>query len=407
MSSAAPKSFAALRLPRYRAFFLGAALLMTADSIEHAITYWVMYEKFRSPALAGFAMISHWLPFLLFSVWSGALADRYDPRRLIQIGLGLFMLASLAWGLLLLTNSLQMWHAAALLVVHGLAGVMWSPAAQVLIHDIVEDDLLHSAIRLSATARWLGMLLGPALGGGILLLLGPAWGLLFNVLVYLPFFVWLQKTQIQKKQLPESRRIRGFADIVATIREIAGNRVIISMTLLAGTASLFVGNAYQPQIPEFASHLGHSEGGATYAALLAADAAGALTAGLLLESRGLLKATPRTSFILAMFWCLALGSFALSTSYLLALTLLFAAGFLELSFNAMAQTLAQMAAPAHSRGRVIGLFIMASLGLRAFAGVTIGIGGSQIGIHWSLALSTMAVLAAITTLLAFTMRSRA
>ena len=64
---------------------------MMADSVEHAITYWVAFQKFHSPTLGGFAMLSHWLPFLLFSTLSGALADRFDPRRLVQIGMGLFM----------------------------------------------------------------------------------------------------------------------------------------------------------------------------------------------------------------------------------------------------------------------------------------------------------------------------
>lgn len=78
--------------------------------------------------------------------------------------------------------------------------------------------------------------------------------------------------------------------------------------------------------------------------------------------------------------------------------LLLLTGFLELSFNSMAQTLVQLNAPPAIRGRGIGLY---SLGLRAFAGVTIGIVGGLIGIHWSLALSAMIFLAIITTLFAF------
>src|SRR5256885_13624929 len=113
----------------------------------------MMFEKFHSPALAGFAVISHWVPFLLLSIWSGGLADRYDPRRLIQLGMAVFMMVSIAWGLLFLFDVLEMWHAAALLVFHGLAGVIWGPAAQVYIHDLVDSAELPSAIRLSATAR--------------------------------------------------------------------------------------------------------------------------------------------------------------------------------------------------------------------------------------------------------------
>ena len=64
----------------------------------------------------------------------------------------------------------------------------------------------------------------------------------------------------------------------------------------------------------------------------------------------------------------------------------------------------RMQAPAQSRGRVIGLYILSALGMRAFSGISIGIAGSLIGIHWSLALSAMALLAAISVLMAFSGR---
>ncbi len=397
-----PRAFAALRQPVFRAYFFGAASAMMADSIEHVISYWIMFEKFRSPALAGFAVISHWVPFLVFSLWSGALADRLDPRRIIQCGMVIFMAVSLGWGTLFLADALEMWHAVVLLVFHGLAGVLWSPAAQVFIHDIVEEKDLYSAIRLTATARWLGLLFGPAVGGAILLALGPAWGLLFNALIYLPFVFWLWRAPYRRKHVGEDKRVRGLADVVATWKAVANNRVILSMTVLVGGASLIVGNAYQAQMPEFAHDLGHGEGGLTYSALLAADAAGALIAGLVLEGRGLLPPNPRTALALAIAWCLAIGGFAASGSYPLALLLLFAAGFLELAFFAMAQTLVQMNAPPAVRGRVIGLFAMSALGLRAFSGVTVGLGGSMIGIHWSLALSAATLLALTATMMVFT-----
>ncbi len=406
--TASHQSFAALRHPGFRAYFIAGALSMMADSIEHVISYWMMFEKFHSPALGGFAVLSHWLPFLLFSVYSGALADRFDPRRLIQLGMAIFMTVSLCWGLLFLTDSLKMWHAVVLLVMHGFAGVLWTPAGQVLIHDIVGSDQLQSAVRLNATSRWLGLLMGPAVGGAILLTLGPAHGILFNVLIYLPLVLWLWKApygpRFRKGEPAPVRAVRGLADIVLTIREVAGNRTIVSMVILGGLSSLMVGNSYQAQMPEFAHDLGHGDAGVFYSMLLAADAAGAFLAGMALESRGLLPPRPRTAFILAMLWCCALAGFAATRVYPLALLLLFTAGFLELSFNAMAQTLVQLDAPALIRGRVIGLFTMASYGLRAFSGVTVGIGGSLIGIHWSLALSASALLAATVALIAFAAR---
>src|ERR1700733_5328889 len=134
------RSFAAMRHPGFRAQFITYVIAMMADNIEHVISYWMIFQKFHSPALGGFAVVSHWLPFLLFSVPVGALADRFDPRRLIQIGMALFITASLGWGLFFLTDTLQMWHAMLLLVLHGCAGVLWQTSSQMLLHDIVPKD---------------------------------------------------------------------------------------------------------------------------------------------------------------------------------------------------------------------------------------------------------------------------
>jgi MFS family permease len=391
------QSFAALRHPGYRAYLAGNALAMMADSVEHAITYWVAFQKFHSPTLGGFAMLSHWLPFLLFSTLSGALADRFDPRRLVQIGMVLFMFCSLMWAVLILTDSLQMWHAAVLLIIHGCAGVFWGPPGQVLIHDIVGSTQLPSAVRLMAASRYLGLVAGPAAGGAFLLIFGAPHGLMLNAALYLPLMIWLWKAPYGPRyREPSTTRplaVRGLADIIGTAQAISGHRVIVSMILLSGCASMLVANAYQAQMPEFGIDLGHGNQGSDflYSALLAADACGALTGVVVLETRGL-HPHPRMAFILAMLWCCAIAAFALSSFYPVALVVLFIAGFLELSFNSMAQALVQMHAPAAIRGRVIGLYSMAGLGLRAFSGVTVGFLGGVIGIHWSLSLSAVTLL---------------
>jgi hypothetical protein len=159
------------------------------------------------------------------------------------------------------------------------------------------------------------------------------------------------------------------------------------MILLSGSTAMLVSHAYQPLMPSFAQDLGYGAAGLLYGTLLAADAGGALTAGIVLEGTGLLPPRPRTAFVLVMLWCVALAGFAMTTSYSSALLLLFAAGFFELSYNSMIQTVVQLNAPPAIRGRVLGLYSMAGLGLRTFSGVTIGLGGSFIGIHASLALS--------------------
>jgi MFS family permease len=389
-----------LRNPAYRVYFFSSAAAMMADSVEHVISYWVLFQKFHSAALLGVAVIAHWLPFLLFALPMGALADRVDPRRLIQFGMLLFMSVSIAWGTLFATDALLEWHAWVLLIIHGMAGVFWGPPSQLLIHHIVGPTQLQSAVRLNATSRYLGLLAGPAVGGVIMLLLGPTHGIFCNALIYLPLFIWLWRAPF--KGHTARAAVRGFGDILATLRDISGNRTIVAMTLLGGGTALFIGNAYQAQMPGFAHDLGHGAVDMSYSVLLAADAAGALLAGILLESRGLLEARPRSACVLALLWCIALGGFALIGNYAFALGLLALAGFLELSFNSMAQTLVQLHAPPAIRGRVIGLYSMANNGLRTFSGMSVGLIGSLIGIHASLGLSAVAVALLMIILLVFT-----
>jgi MFS family permease len=303
---------------------------------------------------------------------------------------------------LFLTDTLQEWHARVLLIIHGVAGVLWGPASQLLLHDIVEPAELPSAVRLGATARYLGMLTGPAVGGVLLIAFGPAHGIFINALIYLPMILWLWKAPYAPKRGEAAApAVRGFADLLATFRSIRNNPTVLCMVFLGGLAAFFVGNAYQAQMPAFASDLGHGDPGVSYSMLLAADAAGALTAGFVLESRGLLHPAARTALLLAMAWCIALGTFAVVRIYPIALALLFAAGFLELSFNSMAQALVQLSAPPAIRGRVIGVFSMAASGMRMFSGITVGIVGSLIGIHYSLPLSAAVLLIAIAILLSF------
>jgi MFS family permease len=290
-----------------------------------------------------------------------------------------------------------------LLVLHGFAGVLWHTISQILLYDIVDTSVLPSAVRILASARYLGLLIGPAVGAGLMLTVGPRYGLIVNAFLYLPTILWLATAPygpaFRVGEAPVKRAVRGFQDIVQTIRDISGKSVIVSMVLLAGTASFFVGNGYQAQMPGFAQDLGHGDPGLLYSLLLGADAAGALIAGIVLESRGFLKPHPRTALILAICWCVILLTFALNQSYYFAIALLLVCGFFELAFNSMAQSIVQINAPTEIRGRVIGLYNMAALGMRAGSGITVGLVGGMIGIHASLAIAAATLMFLISFIL--------
>jgi MFS family permease len=390
---ALPRKFAALRNRDCRPYLIGGALAMMADNIEHVITYWVLWQKFHSEALVGFQVISHWVPFLLLSVYFGGLADRFDCRRVIQAGQALFMFVSVAWGVLFLTDSLQIWEACVLLVLHGMAGAMWGPAEQLMLHDFVPPGDLPSAVRLNATFKSLGILFGPVIGSVLLLGLGPTYGIFANVAFYLPLTLFLFRTKFTGHLRDGgARRPRvGLRDAVRTLREVRSNHTLMSMIILAGLGSFFIGASIQAAMPQFATQVGAGEAGTAYGALLFATGAGGVLGGLFLEATGKIPTTVRAALVSTAIYGLAILGFALTRSFPLALALLFLAGVANLASMSVGQTVVQLEAPADQRGRIVGVYGMSAQGLRAGSGLTVGLFGALVGVRSSLGLSAAAL----------------
>jgi MFS family permease len=284
---AQPAKFAALRNPTCRVYLGGAALAMMADNIEHVITYWVIWQRFHSPALTGFEVISHWLPFLLLSPYFGALADRYDCRKLIQVSQALFMAVSLGWGILFATGTLTVWDACVLLILHGAAGALWAPPEQLLLEDFVGPADLPSAIRLNSTARSLGILCGPVVGSALLLGLGPERGIWVNIGFYLPLTILMARTRFTghtRDGIAAPERV-SLAAAVRVFRDVSKDRVLAVMIVLAGLGSFFVGSAMQTVMPAIAATMGGpglaAGSGTAYSVLLFANGLGGVLGGLL------------------------------------------------------------------------------------------------------------------------------
>jgi MFS family permease len=389
----APRRFAALRNPDCRPYLFGAALAMMADNVEHVITYWVLWQRFHSPALAGFQVISHWVPFLLLSVYFGALADRYDCRRVIQAAQALFMLVSVAWGVLFVTGSLRVWEASALLVLHGMAGSLWGPGEQLMLHDFVGSAELPSAVRLNATFRSLGVLFGPVVGSALLLGLGPTAGIFANVAFYLPLTLFLFRTRFTGHSRADGpRRPRlGIVASVRVLRQVGGDHTLVSMIILAGLGSFFIGTSLQAAMPLFAHDLGARAAGTAYGVLLFANGVGGVIGGVLLEATGRIRPSFRAAVVSTAGYGLATLFFAATRSYPLAAALLLVGGVANLAAMSIGQTVVQLLAPPADRGRVLGVYGMSANGLRAGSGFTVGLLGTAIGVHLSLGLSATAL----------------
>ena len=368
---------------------------MMGDNIEHVITYWVLWEVFESPWLVGFQVISHWLPFLLFSVLFGGLAEKYDCRRIIQIAQGLFAFVSLSWGLLFLTGTLEMWSACVLLVLHGCAGALWGPAEQLMLHDFAEPVELPSAVRLNATFKSLGVLAGPIVGSLLLLLLGPTWGILANIVFYLPMTLLMLRTPFtgHSRNGHVHRERISILDTPRVLRTVGNDKVRVGMIALAGLIAVCVGASLQVAMPNFAQVLGAGdEGGLGYGALLFANGVGGVVGGFLLEATGILKVDVRGAVIAAVLFGLTSLIVATTTSYPIALIALVIGGVANLAATAIGQALVQLRAPEDQRGRVVGVYSMIGSGMRTGNGITIGWLGALLGVSGAVAVGGLGLM---------------
>lgn len=373
--------FAALRARWYKGYLVGGSLQMAGDNMEHAITYWAMWQYFHSPLLAGFAVIAHWIPHLLFSIQIGGLADRFDCRRIVQVSALIFMAVSVTWGVLLATRTLQPWHVVILLLAHGIASAIWGPADQLMLYDIVGPDDLPSAVRLLATGITLGQLVGPAFGAILLFAVGPAIGMFINIALYLPFFIYLFVVPFTGHiRDPEPRPRVRFRDVVDVLREVPRYPSILVVMILQGAVGLFIGVALLPLFPEFGELLGTGDGGPAYAVLVGAMAAGAVVGGITTEAIGRIRVSTRLAIGATLVFAVCVLVFAVSRSFWLSAAALFIAGIGSLVSTSTSQTLVQLEAPANRRGRFIGAFGITANGFRVGSGILIGLLAGLLGV---------------------------
>jgi len=381
-----------------------------ADNIEHVISYWVIFDKFDSPMLGGYAVISHWTPYLLLATYMGSVAARVDCRKLFLASMSLFMAVSLGWAFVFWTDTTAIWHAALFLTLHGFAGVLFTPASQLMIHDIVEPVQVPSAVRLTATSRQVSLIGGPAIGGLLLLVVGPAAGIALNALIYVPMVMWALREPYtghshHNAAAPVGPK-RGLGSVMKAIGDAKQSRTVWGMIILVGLTSFTVGGAYQAQMPAFAKSLGQ-DSGLLYTMLLLATGIGAICGGLLQETMRSLSPSPTKAVLAADAWAISVIAFAAAPNYVLALIALFVVGALSISFTSMSQALVQIEAPEASRGAIIGLFNTSINGMRVGSGLTVGFVGAIVGVHWSLGLAAAILLASMLWLLTYVKAEKA
>ena len=370
--------------------------------MQNVAQSWLVWHVSRSPIAIGVVAFFDTLPRLLIGAISGAIADRFDRRRVLMITQTLAMLQAIVYWLAVQFEVIELWHIAALAFFLGVVNTINQTARQSLISSLVPKDELLNAIGLQSSVFNFSKIVGPSAGGVMIAFIGIAGCFLVNALsfVYLLF-------NLHMMQLPAWETRRDTAGLWEDIKEgfsyLRGNRRILGIVGISYVTALF-GAPYNRFLPIFATHV-LRVGPTGFGLLMSAPGIGATVASLLLASVNKLRVGTRSICTCVVGFALFLTLFAFSHFYLLSLVFLAGVGFCQVGERALTNTAIQTATPQNLLGRVLSLFFM-DRGLWSLGGILIGTSAATIGIDWTFAVCGAVCTVAATSLLIVSRRQR-
>jgi len=361
----AQDAYASLRFPEYRAFLASMGGVFVATQIQSAVLGWQVYALTGDPLSLGLVGLAEALPFLALTLVGGWAADRLDRRRLALASLAVVAGSGLVLLLLSLGTPRSPWPFYGAQALAGLGRAFFRPTSAALGTELVPRQHYQNAAAWRSSVFHTAMVLGPAVGGGLIALGGPR--LAYAVVLALAAAGLAALAGVSPRPRPAPPADEGLlAGLSDGVRFVFGQPVLLGALSLDLFAVLFGGAA--ALLPVFARDvLGVGEVG--FGFLRAAPAVGSVATGLALARLGGFQKAGR-----ALLWCVAFFgvtwiAFALSRSYPLSVALLALGGALDSVSVVLRGTLVQIWTPQEKMGRVSAVnsfFIGSSNELGAF-----------------------------------------
>jgi MFS family permease len=374
------RTFRSLRRHRnYRIFFLGQLVSLAGSWMQNVAIAWLVLELSGSPLAVGALAFWRFAPFTVFGLFAGVAADRIEPRRLVIITQSTALVVSVALALVTLTGT------ATLPIVYGLAALggatlaFDAPGRQALTFEMVGPRSLPNAVALNAGLFNGSRVIGPAIAGVVIAAFGTGVCFVINALSFVAVLAALVSLRADEfhpvDRDPSARLVEGLRRAIAFVRHDPQLRAVLGVVTVVST----VGFNFHVLVPLLAADT-LEVGPEGFGLLSAAFGLGALAGALITASfRGAswrLFATGATGFgVLAL-------ALAPVEHAVLAGALLFGVGVSFTLFTANANALVQLGSPDQLRGRLIGLYLFAFVGLAPvgglFAGWLADIGGTPL-----------------------------
>jgi MFS family permease len=392
------RTFVSVRKHRnYRLFFTGQVVSLVGTWMQNIALAWYVIELTHSAVAVGFLAFCRFAPFTVFGLVSGVVADRFDNRRLVMTTQTASMLVATALAILALSGAEVVWLAYLLAAASGTALVFDAPGRHALTFQMVGREELPNAVALNASLFNASRVIGPAAAGVIIAAFGVGVCFALNALSFLAVLTSLALMRTEELvQLDRPERhpswITSIREGLSYARRSPRVRLVLAMTTVVST----VGFNFHVLVPVLASQT-LAAGPRTFGVLSAAFGGGALTGALL--SAGLGRASWKALITGVGGFSVALLALAPLETVVACTALLFVVGVCFTLWTSNSQSLLQLTAPDHLRGRVLSLYLFAFAGIEPLGGLFAGwladVGGTPLAFIVAGATGLVMTLAAV------------
>jgi MFS family permease len=344
--------FAALHHRGFRLLWIATLLSATARWADMVVIGWLTLELTNSPLMVGVVAGSKMAGYIA-APFMGVMADRVDRRLLLVIAAVVNLVVSALMLILFVSGALALWHVIALALVSSVTWALDHPTRQALVPDLVKPENLTNAIALNAVANEITVVVGPALGGILIPVLGMggAYGVIAAVYA-LDLLVLLR--------LREGKRVRSHVaesplrSLIDGVKYVWGHQTVLVLMAIALVMNFLAAPYRYAFLPVFSRDI-LATGPTGYGMLTAMAGVGALVAGLWVVSLGDFKRKGRLLVWMSIGWPASLLLFAVSTWYSVSVVLIFVAGLTQAIVWTVIATLILSHTEQAMRGRVMGL----------------------------------------------------
>lgn len=381
--------FGPLRHRPFRLFFLGQLVSLSGTWMQSTAQAWLVYRLTKDPLMLGLTAVATQFPVFLLGLRAGVAVDRMDRLRLVRVTQFLSMAQAVLLAALTLSGAVRVWQVLVLALLLGSVNAFDVPARQVLLGELVPPSDRHKAIALNSFAVNLCRVLGPAVAGGAIGLIGEGGCFALNAASFLAVLVALAAVPPPPRQAPapESSAWNEIGEGVS----YAFRHGPIRTVLFVLTAFSLAGLPVWVLLPVLADkEFGAGAGG--FGILSSLSGVGAALSALDLARRPSAKGVGRAIATSLLVFAAAMAGLAWSRSFAVSGLLMAAAGWGALRVIAGSNTALQELSDDVHRGRVMGFYSMIFIGLSPLGAFVIGALAARFGVRATLLAEAGAVL---------------